>query len=100
VTSVDDAVNYIEGFYRVYHSLRYDTGITVVRLNHEISEKTLQHINSNFSDILTSGKIHPTGPTIKEIQNNEFLHLPRLAFNFNRHDFGRLHELILEINKD
>jgi uncharacterized protein (TIGR00730 family) len=99
-TSVDEAVTYIEDFYRVYHSLRYDAGLTILRLNRDISGKTLQSINKKFADIILDGEIHTAQPTQKEIDNNEFLYLPRLAFNFNRHDFGRLHELIDAINKD
>jgi len=96
--SVGEAVKYIEDFYRVYHSVRYVSGLTVLRLNREISEKTLKLINQKFKDILTSGEIRRSPPTNKEIQEEEYLDLPRLVMNFNMHDYGRLCELIHAIN--
>lgn len=100
VKTVDQAVIYIEDFYRVYHSIRYVLGLAVIRLNRPISEKTLKFINKKFKDILTSGEIKVSPPTSKEIQEKEFLDLPRLAMNFNLRDFGRLCEMIQMINKD
>ena len=99
-TTVAEAVNYIGDFYRVYHSMRYDAGLTIVRLNRDISDTTLRSINRKFRDIIIDGEIRPSVPTHNEVHDNEFLHLPRLVFNFNRHDFGRLHELIMAINRD
>jgi len=100
VRTVDEGIKYIEDFYKVYHSIRYVSGLTVLRLNKEISDKTLRQINQEFKDILTSGEIKRSPPTDKEIQEGEYLNLPRLMINFNMHDYGRLCELILAINKD
>lgn len=100
VNTVDEAIRYIEDFYRVYHSIRYVSGLTVLRLNKEISAKTLALINQEFKDILTSGEIKVSPPTDKEIQKGEYLSLPRLVMNFNMRDYGRLNELIGVINRD
>ena len=100
VKTADQAVRYIEDFYRVYHSIRYVLGLAVLRLNREISDKTLKLINKKFKDILTSGQIKVSPPTPKEIQEKEFLNLPRLVMNFNLRDYGRLYEMIRMINKD
>ncbi len=100
VKSTDQAVKCIEDFYRVYHSIRYVSGLAVLRLNRQISEKTLKLINKEFKDILTSGEIKVSPASDKEIQEKEFLNLPRLAMNFNMRDYGRLCELIGMINKD
>ena len=100
VRNVDAAVKYIEDFYRVYHSIRYVLGLAVLRLNREISEKTLKLINKKFKDILISGEIRVSTPTNKEIEEGEFLKLPRLVMNFNMRDYGRLCEMIRVINKD
>jgi uncharacterized protein (TIGR00730 family) len=99
-TTVAEAVNYIDDFYRVYHSIRYDGALTILRLNRAIAPATLTLINKKFRDILIDGEIRPSLPTPTEVQNNEFLQLPRLVMNFNRHHFNRLHELIHAINKD
>lgn len=100
VKSVDQGIKYIEDFYRVYHSLRYVLGLTVLRLNREISDDRLKLINREFKDILTSGEIKVALPTEKEVLEKEFLNLPRLAMNFNLRDYGRLFEMIHLINKD
>ena len=97
---VKEAVKIIEDFYRVYHSIRYVSGLTVFRLNRAVSEKTLRLVNREFGDILTGGGIVPSGPTEEELHKKEFLQLPRLVMNFNRRDYGRLLELIRAINSD
>jgi len=100
VTSVDEAINYIDNFHRIYHSIRYVNGLTVLRLNTGISDTMLRRINREFKDILTSGVIAVSGPTQKETQEGECLNLPRLTMNFNLRNFGRLCELICVINSD
>jgi hypothetical protein len=97
--TVDQAIKYIEGFYKVYHSIRYVLGLTIIRLNKEISENKLKLLNRDFKDILTEGQIRRSPPTEKEAQEGEYLDLPRLALHFNMHDYGRLCELIHAINK-
>ena len=94
VKSVDEAIKYIEDFYRIYHSIRYDSGLTVLRLNKKISGETLNLINRKFKDILTDGDIRFSPPTKKEMQEGEYPELPRLAMNFNLRDYGRLCEMI------
>jgi len=96
----DQAIKYIENFYRVYHSIRYVSGLAVLRLHRQISPQTLKFINKEFKDILTSGQIQVCPPTAKEIQEKEFLNLPRLSMNFNLRDYGRLCEMIQVINQD
>jgi uncharacterized protein (TIGR00730 family) len=98
MSNVDDAVKFIEGFYRIYHSLRYVSGSTVIRLNNELSGKTLDRINREFKSILTNGEIRPSPPLDEEVRKGEYLALPRLVMNFNLRDYGRLCEMICVIN--
>lgn len=98
--SIDEAVKYIEDFYKIYHSIRYVSGLTVMRLNKKISGKTLNLINRKFKDILTSGEICFSPPTEEEIQKGEYPQLARLIMNFNLRDYGRLCQMIGIINKD
>lgn len=100
VKSVDEAIGYIEDFYKVYHSIRYVSGLTVLRLNRMISNKTLKAINQAFKDILADGEIKLSSPMDEEIQKGEYLGLPRLVMRFNQRDYGRLCEMIGVINKD
>jgi uncharacterized protein (TIGR00730 family) len=97
--TAEEAIGYIEDFYKVYHSVRYVSGLTVIRLNREISEKKLKLINQKFKDILTKGEIKLAEPTEKEMQDAEHLSLPRLVMHFNKRDYGKLCEMIQVINK-
>lgn len=100
VNSADQAVEYIENFYKVYHSTRFIGPDTVLRLNKDISDEKLKSLNKKFKDILKQGIIQRTGPAAIEIESKEFIDLPRLSMRFNRHDFSRLNQLIELINKD
>jgi len=98
-SDVDEAIQYIDDFYKVYHSTRYVDGLTVLRLNKKISQHTLQKINSEFKDILIDGEIAESAPMEKEVREKEYLDLPRLAMHFNLRDYGRLYEMIRAINR-
>jgi hypothetical protein len=55
-------------------------------------------MNEDFSDIIIEGKIKTIKPTPEEVEHNEHLELKRIAFNFNRRDYGRLRQLIDVLN--
>ncbi|MFH1753685.1 MAG: TIGR00730 family Rossman fold protein [Candidatus Omnitrophota bacterium] len=98
VTKTEDAIKYIENFYKVYHSIRYTGGRTILRLNKKLSEKTLKSLNQKFKGILTDGKISPSPPSDEETQRGEYLNLPRIAMKFNNRDYGKLFQMIDFIN--
>ena len=98
--TVDEAVSSIEDFYKIYHSIRYVGGLTVLRLNKEVPDKKIKALNEQFRDILTSGEIKFSPPTEKEVQENDCPQLPRLVMDFNRRSYGRLCEMIQVINED
>ncbi|MFA5164943.1 MAG: TIGR00730 family Rossman fold protein [Candidatus Omnitrophota bacterium] len=100
VNTVDEAIKLIEEFYRVYHSIRYVSGRTVLRLNRKISDKTLTAINRKFKDILTEGEIKLSPPLKEEIEKGEYPHLPRLVMYFDFHSYGKLTDMIHFINRD
>jgi len=99
LNSVDEAVKEIKLFYKNYHSIRYIDDVTVMRLNREMPDRIISLIKDEFSDILLSGP-ERTKALECEASNNEYLDLPRIKMHFNRHDFGRLKELIDYINSN
>ena len=100
VSNIDQAIEEIENFYSVYHSIRFVKDKTVLRLKKPVPNETLQKINEVFKDILTDGNIEAGLPLKDEVKNNEHVDLPRLIMLFNRKNFGRLMELIRFINKN
>lgn len=96
---VDEAVDEITTFYSNYHSLRFVREKLVIRLNHPVDKKMLDALNAGFSDILVSGKIIETKALLDEMNEPKLLSLPRIVFNFNRRNFGRLRQMINAINR-
>lgn len=96
--NVDDACYAISSFYRIYHSCRYVGEKLVLRLKCALSDRTLDLLNQEFSDIVVSGRIEES-TALPEERNDDTAELPRVAFHFNHRDFGRLHQLIRRINE-
>lgn len=92
-----EAVGEIMRFYRVYHSSRYVGDKLLFRLERQLTDDEIGSLNEAFGDILRSGKIARAQPLPEELGTD--LHgLARIQFDFNRHDFGRLRQLIDAIN--
>jgi len=98
VNSVEKAVDEILQFYRVYHSIRYVGDKTVIRLNLPLSSENIKTLNKKYSGILRSGKIETTDALPVEYKSEAFLDLPRLVMDFDRHDFGKFHEMLRFLN--
>ncbi|MCE5268462.1 MAG: TIGR00730 family Rossman fold protein [Planctomycetaceae bacterium] len=97
---VDEATAEILRFYRVYHSMRYVHSNLVFRLRRPPSESLMTEINARFRDILTDGEFTVGEALPEERDESDLASLPRLIFRFNRHDYGRLRQLIDCINSD
>lgn len=96
--SIEEAVGEITAFYRVYHSVRYVRDLLVIRLTHQITAEAIAALGREFADIIVSGTIAPATPLDVERDDPATLHLPRLAFRFDRRNFARLRMLINSIN--
>jgi uncharacterized protein (TIGR00730 family) len=97
--SVQEAVDEVLNFYRVYHSMRYARNKLVLRLRERPSDELLAGMNEHFRDILTEGEFKISGPLAEEKEETELAQLPRLVFRFNRRSLGRLRQLINCINQ-
>ncbi len=96
---VEEAVDEILGFYRVYHSMRRVRDKLVFRLHQAPDAALLAEINDRFADLLTSGKFSVGGPLPEERDEPLLAGLPRLIFAFSRHNYGRLRQLIDCLNR-
>jgi uncharacterized protein (TIGR00730 family) len=95
--SIDDAVDHIRRFYRVYHSQRYVDGKLILRLNADIPDTKIAQLTQEFSDILRS-PIQRTSASSGERQDGDVPDLPRLRLDFDRSHFGKLRQLIDRLN--
>ena len=96
--SIDETMDEILGFYRVYHSMRYIQDILVFRLKQKLSQEHLERIREQFSDILVDGTFEQREALLEESGESELSEMPRLVFHFNRRALGKLRALINEIN--
>jgi hypothetical protein len=98
-TSVDEACAEILRFYGNYHSQRFVNGKLILRLKHEPSDELVAQVNAEFADILASGTIEKSGPTDREIEDDDHVELPRLRLHFDRRNLGRLRLLVDRLNQ-
>jgi uncharacterized protein (TIGR00730 family) len=98
--SVDEAVNEVLTFYRVYHSMRYVNGDLVLRLQKPLKEPVLAKIRQEFADIVEAGTFEQTSALPAEANETHLATLPRLCFRFDRKSLGRLRILIDTINRE
>jgi uncharacterized protein (TIGR00730 family) len=96
--STNEAVKIITRFYRNFHSTRFVKDLLVVRLKNAPNESALAALNEDFAGIIVEGKIEAIKPTLDEIEDKDELELARIAFNFNRRDYGRLRQMIDVLN--
>jgi uncharacterized protein (TIGR00730 family) len=96
--SVEEAANELKKFYSNYHSLRYSKDDLVMRLHRAPNEKQLAEITDKFSDIKVKGAFRVSAALPVEKDEPSLTHLPRLIFNFNRREHGRLRMLIDHLN--
>ncbi|WP_312592079.1 LOG family protein [Stutzerimonas nitrititolerans] len=99
VEDPEEAAREIADFYRNFHSSRRFKERFVMRLNHALSDATLDHLNEHFADLCLSGQFEQQSCCEQELDEPELQSLPRLSFVFNGRDHGRLRELTDYINR-
>lgn len=96
--NIDDAVNHVLQFYRMYHSSRYVRDHFVIRLNRPLTDEQVAALNEEFSKLIVPGnggiEQHPRGLEGED----DHMELPRLAFVHTRRDIGLLRKMIDRIN--
>ena len=97
---IDEAVNEVLRFYSGYNSMRYVRGKLVLRLHQDPSDAFVERLNDEFPDIVASGRVEKSAALPHESDDAHLEHLPRLAFQFNRRDYGRLRQMVDVINTE
>jgi len=96
--NTDEAVKIITRFYRNFQSTRFVKDLFVIRLKYPPSDSAIAAMNEDYADIITGPPIRRIEPTPEEMEDNDHVDLPRIAFGFNRRDYGRLRQLIDQLN--
>jgi uncharacterized protein (TIGR00730 family) len=96
--SVDEAVEEILRFYRVFHSMEFVRGQLLLRLNGRLPLVRMAALDRDFADILADGQFRQDGAVPGETSRPDVAHLTRLIFHFNRRSHGRLRQLVDTIN--
>ncbi|MBU1052271.1 MAG: TIGR00730 family Rossman fold protein [Proteobacteria bacterium] len=97
--SADKAIKIINKFYSRYHSIRQIGDCYIIRLNEPLEEEKLIDIKNRYGDILkTDGNICVSETLPEEIDEPEISNLPRIIIDFNKTDYGKLKQLIDDIN--
>ena len=98
--TVECAVEHIVHFYHNYHSSRWVGGRLVLRLHRPLSQKLIEHMDTEFNDVLGSGKFLQSGALPEESGEPDIADLPRLVFLPRRRNFGRLRKVIDAVNRE
>ena len=96
--NVEGAIHEITHFYSNYHSIRYVRDQVVMRLHRAPNEAKLAQISKDFADVSDGSGFKVSGPLPVERDEPALAELPRLVFQFNRRDHGRLRILIDYLN--
>jgi uncharacterized protein (TIGR00730 family) len=97
VTTAKEASEENLRFYSVYHSSRYVGPKLLIRLERDLDDSELAELTRRFRDVLRSGAIE-RAEALPEEKGTPLHQLKRIELDFNRHDFGRLRQLIDTIN--
>jgi hypothetical protein len=94
-----EAAQVINDFYRVYHSSRFIGKTLVIRLNKPLNAEQLGILQEEFNEIVEPGsRLAMTQALPAEEDQPDLLDLPRLAFDFNRRNYGLLEAFIRRLN--
>ncbi|MCC7423128.1 MAG: TIGR00730 family Rossman fold protein [Planctomycetaceae bacterium] len=98
--NVEEAVQEVLDFYRVYNSMRYVRGKLILRLHVEPSDAFVERLNDEFSGMLESGRIEKSPAHRFESDDAHLIELPRLSMQFDRKNVGRLRQMVDLINRE
>jgi uncharacterized protein (TIGR00730 family) len=94
----DQAVEWITGFYRNFHSMRFVKDLLVIRLQHAPPPAAIDQLNAEFEDIIGTQQVQRIEATPDEREDNDFVDLARIGFNFDRKSYGRLRQMLDALN--
>ncbi|HET8926700.1 MAG TPA: TIGR00730 family Rossman fold protein [Microbacterium sp.] len=97
--SVTAALEDITGFWRNFDSMRWVGGMLVLRLKAAPTDAEIDSLNERFGCLTAAGRIERTDPLRVERDDDDRLHLPRLALRLDQTRVGELYRLIRAIGE-
>lgn len=101
-TVTDDvhvAADELATFYANYDSMRFVGRNLILRLQRTPDAAALADLTARYADITKSGEITVIEPQPSEVRDGDALDKARIAFHFDRMSYGRLRQLIDELNQ-
>lgn len=95
--SPEDAMAYIERFYRRFHSYYFDQDSITIRLLEPLTDKHLDWIRYDYADLMPKADLIQLSVD-EEDPEPALASMPRLRFTLKRGDYARLKDLIDIIN--
>ncbi len=95
--SAEDAMAYIERFYRRFHSYYFEGEKCIIRIMEPLTEKAIDWILHDYTDIIPKGDLVQLEDDADDPEP-QLAALPRLRFTLKRGDFARLKDLIDIVN--
>lgn len=96
--TVEEAVQEIEQFYRVFHSYRWVNKHLVFRVRARLSAASIERLNQDFQDLCHDCRIEQRDALKEEHNEPELMAFPRLVMVPRQKNFGRFRKLIDAIN--
>ncbi|MDH3999257.1 MAG: TIGR00730 family Rossman fold protein [Desulfuromonadales bacterium] len=94
-----EAAQIIHDFYRIYHSSRWVGSTFVIRLNKPLSDEQIHTLQEEFHEIIEPGSsLQQIAAMPEEYDQPDLVDLPRLAFKFNRRNYGLLKAFLRRLN--
>lgn len=95
--SAEDAMAYIERFYRRFHSYYFEEDYCTIRLMEPLNEKLMEWIKHDYTDLMPKADLVQLADEAGDPEPM-LAALPRLKFTLRRGDYARLKELIETVN--
>lgn len=96
---VEAAASEIARFYENYDSMRFVGSRLILRLDHAPDDAALAALSSKYADVLVRDTIERCEAQPSEVADGDALDKERIAMFFDRASYGRLRELIDDLNR-
>lgn len=98
-SDINQACDWLTGFYRNFHSHRWLNNHLILYLCNELTEASVETLNAEFRDILVAGRIEKCPIPPQDSEDVLTATLPCLSVPFDQRSYGRLWQMIRRINE-